>query len=309
MKESFYFSHDYNARNDQKILMIRSKFGLAGYALFWMCIESMAEDTNGYINRDAIGGLSVAYGLPNGHPIGLPNGHPYGLKQEAIFTLENFIDYCIEIKIFSEITDEKGNKNILSKRLLKHKEFRSILSTSGKKGAIARWEENSHPISHPNGEAYGKESKVKKSIVKKTKVGNPSEGSVSDQKEETTNDSLLSLLDSDPPSGNPEDSYTTPTGEFDYGKYIDDMIKNDKNFHVRIIACYLQMKDLKFFSKEDVSKAIIRNSRIAMKLTSYPIDAIDLTAEFLCNDKYWKNEWTLETIQKYINDPRVYQKK
>ena len=41
MKESFYFSHDYNARNDQKILMLRGKFGNEGYALFFYILETI----------------------------------------------------------------------------------------------------------------------------------------------------------------------------------------------------------------------------------------------------------------------------
>ena len=49
MKESFYFSHDYNARNDQKILMLRGKFGNEGYALFFYILETMAEESQGYI--------------------------------------------------------------------------------------------------------------------------------------------------------------------------------------------------------------------------------------------------------------------
>ena len=45
-----------------------------------------------------------------------------------------------------------------------HLEFRQKLQRAGKKGAKARWstrQENSHPISHPIGEAYakGKENK------------------------------------------------------------------------------------------------------------------------------------------------------
>mgnify|MGYP001572489914 CR=1 FL=1 len=33
-KDTYYFSHDYNARNDEKILELRVKYGAEGYGLF-----------------------------------------------------------------------------------------------------------------------------------------------------------------------------------------------------------------------------------------------------------------------------------
>jgi hypothetical protein len=44
-KESFYFQHDYNSRNDEKILKLRSLKGEAGYGIFWMILEKLAESS------------------------------------------------------------------------------------------------------------------------------------------------------------------------------------------------------------------------------------------------------------------------
>ena len=136
MKESFYFSHDYNARNDQKILTLRWEFWLVWYALYFMMIESMAEEPDWYINRGAIGGLWVSYGV-------------------AKWELLAFIEKSLEIGIFLE--DEHG---IFSKRMVEHKEYRKTLSEQGKIGAEKRWK-NSPPISPPNAkERKGKEIKA-----------------------------------------------------------------------------------------------------------------------------------------------------
>jgi len=43
MKESFYFSHDSNARNDVKILKLRRNFGFEGYGLYWCIVETLRE--------------------------------------------------------------------------------------------------------------------------------------------------------------------------------------------------------------------------------------------------------------------------
>lgn len=46
MKESFYLRHDYNSRNDEKILKLRRKYpNGAGYGIYWMLIEKLAESS------------------------------------------------------------------------------------------------------------------------------------------------------------------------------------------------------------------------------------------------------------------------
>jgi len=50
MKESFYLRHDYNSRNDEKILKLRRKYpNGAGYGIYWMIIEKLAESSEGRI--------------------------------------------------------------------------------------------------------------------------------------------------------------------------------------------------------------------------------------------------------------------
>lgn len=46
MKETFYFSHDSNARNDEKILAVRMRFGVEGYGIYFMLIERMREESD-----------------------------------------------------------------------------------------------------------------------------------------------------------------------------------------------------------------------------------------------------------------------
>jgi hypothetical protein len=46
MKDTYYFSHDYNARNDHKIKRLISKHGYLGYGLFWAIIEDLYNNAN-----------------------------------------------------------------------------------------------------------------------------------------------------------------------------------------------------------------------------------------------------------------------
>jgi len=136
-KDTYYFSHDYNARNDEKILELRVKYGAEGYGLFWMLVETMAENENGGAKASLIGGLSLGYGVA---------------KEKLL----EFIDYCIDIELFYK---EEGF--IFSRRMKKHKDFRLKLSEKGKEGAEKRWK-NSPPIGEGNAkEKKGKEIKGK----------------------------------------------------------------------------------------------------------------------------------------------------
>jgi len=51
MKETYYFSHDYNARTDEKIVKLISKEGWQGYGLFWAIVEKLYE-ADGWIKKD-----------------------------------------------------------------------------------------------------------------------------------------------------------------------------------------------------------------------------------------------------------------
>lgn len=130
-KDTFYFQHDYNARNDEKILELRSIFGAEGYGIYWMLLESMAETEDGKLNLSLIGGLSLGYGVAKGR-------------------LSEIVEFCINVGLF-----EREMQFFLSKRMVEHKSFRIECSKNGVKGAQKRW----GGYSDPNGK--GKERKGK----------------------------------------------------------------------------------------------------------------------------------------------------
>lgn len=44
-KDAYYFSHDSNARNDEKMIAVRMKFGAEGYGIFFMILERLMESS------------------------------------------------------------------------------------------------------------------------------------------------------------------------------------------------------------------------------------------------------------------------
>ena len=60
-KDAYYFSHDSNARNDEKCLFIISKYGMAGYGLYWMFVECMHEQADGKLTCALLDGFSIRF--------------------------------------------------------------------------------------------------------------------------------------------------------------------------------------------------------------------------------------------------------
>ena len=133
MKSStYYFSHDYNAANDTKILFLRHQLGMEGYGIYWYLIEQLAN-AGGKLPLELIPVLAMQM-------------HCTDVKVNGV--LMNFDLFTIESGEF------------WSQRLQEHLDLRLKLSVSGKTGANNRWK-NREAITGAIGEGNAKESKVK----------------------------------------------------------------------------------------------------------------------------------------------------
>jgi len=143
-KDTYYFPHDFNAGSDEKILYLRSKFGMEAYGLYWVLIEIMHESSDSKLTCNLIDGIA------------------YQINVDITF-LKEFYNECIAIELF--VTD--GVK-YWSERVLRNKELlnekRNLKSIAGKKGMENRWK-NKEVITNDNivitEDNKGNESKVK----------------------------------------------------------------------------------------------------------------------------------------------------
>lgn len=62
-KESYYFSHDSNARNDVKIIKLRRQLGLEGYGLYWCLIEMLRETPEYKLHIDTIDDIAFSLNI------------------------------------------------------------------------------------------------------------------------------------------------------------------------------------------------------------------------------------------------------
>jgi len=122
MKETYYFSHDYNASQDPKIMSLVAKCGLSGIGMYWILIEILHQQPESKINREIYDDYIDFYGR-----IDAENEH----------LLNKIKDVLIDVGLFVE-----QDGFIFSKRVLENKKQREILSEkrsfAGKKSAEAR---------------------------------------------------------------------------------------------------------------------------------------------------------------------------
>ena len=59
-KETFYFSHDYNARNDIKIQALLAEHGAAGYGVYWIIVEILHEEAVKKLKLDTLTYIAIA---------------------------------------------------------------------------------------------------------------------------------------------------------------------------------------------------------------------------------------------------------
>jgi hypothetical protein len=124
MKETYYFSHDYNARNDPKILAMRSKYGSEGYGWYWMIIEILREQPEYKLESNKYLCITLAMQL-----------------QCDSNALHEFVQNCInEYELF-----DADDRYFWSNSLLRRMSKKSSKSESARKAANARWHKGSNP--------------------------------------------------------------------------------------------------------------------------------------------------------------------
>ena len=132
-----YFNHDSVARNDYRIIKMRSKLGMESYGIFWSVLEMLFTEENKLCVEDYD---SLAFGL---------QCDPKILKQ----VIEDFDLFVIEDGCF------------YSRRLNNHIEEINNKSNKAKENASKRW--NNATAMQPHSDRNA--SKVNKSIVNKSK--------------------------------------------------------------------------------------------------------------------------------------------
>ena len=141
-KETFYFSHDYNAREDEKIKELVYQYGMTGYGIYWAIVEMLYQNANALRTNYA----RIAFDLHQTHHT----------------TIEGVIT---EFELFKFSED---GEYFYSESIERRLEKRNEKSEKARQSALNRWnksENNANALQTHNDSNAIKESKVKESKV------------------------------------------------------------------------------------------------------------------------------------------------
>ncbi|EOS7783648.1 DUF4373 domain-containing protein [Enterococcus hirae] len=125
-----YFPHDSNARNSDKLIPVRMKYGAEGYGIYFMILERLREEKNYMSIKDY---NTLAFDLRVDTSKIKAIVEDFGL---FAFTENGECFYSEGFNKRMEIKDAKSRKR----------------SEAGKKGASKRWQKNSNAIAMPSDE-------------------------------------------------------------------------------------------------------------------------------------------------------------
>jgi hypothetical protein len=151
MKETFYVRHDYNSRNDEKILKLRRKYpNGSGYGVYWMLIEKLAESSEGRIRLADIEDIAFELHLESEWITDV-------IKSYDLFNFNDTFFWSNRLLSDLKTRQEKSKQAILANKI--------------------RWDKKANPIQtdterSPDG-IQGKEKKGKEKKEKDKKYTNP----------------------------------------------------------------------------------------------------------------------------------------
>ena len=148
-KDVYYFSHDCNARNDEKILAMRSVYGLEGYAMYFMIVEILREQNDYKLKITKYIWNTLAMQM-----------------NTDVSKVQKFVDDCVnEFQLFV-IEDNFLYSKSLIKRMGLFKEISEIRSKAAKK----RWENANGMQMECKSKANADQKQSNKTKLNKTKL-------------------------------------------------------------------------------------------------------------------------------------------
>lgn len=141
-KEAYYFSHDANAQDDPKCMLLIDQMGMEGYGIFWALIERLRNETNYMLPVCVCNALAKRWGTSR-------EKIETVIKSYGLFIVEN--DY------------------FFSKRL---KESMLLKSEKARESANYRWKNANALQLHNDGNANGMRNDANKGKKRKKRKEN-----------------------------------------------------------------------------------------------------------------------------------------
>ena len=116
-KDTFYFSHDANAQDDPKCIILIEQLGMEGYGIFWGLIELLRNEKNFTLPMAIIPAIARRWNTS---------------KEKVTTVISNF-------NLF-EIQEDKFFSLRLIRSMKVYNDRKQILSEAGKRGNVVKWQ-------------------------------------------------------------------------------------------------------------------------------------------------------------------------
>lgn len=137
-KDTYYFSHDVNASNDPKIIVMKELCGVISYAWWWILIEQLAAQEEYKLPMDKITftGLGIAFGMKQNEAIASSNEAKLSTAKQAEAFVVLLINECELLETDGEYfwSPSLLRRNLLRKK--KQEEISKKRSEAGRLGGL-----------------------------------------------------------------------------------------------------------------------------------------------------------------------------
>lgn len=169
-KETFYFSHDYNARNDIKIQALLVEHGAAGYGVYWIIVETLHEESGKKLKLNNLTYVAIAR-----------------QASTSVEQVKAIVECCLEYELLTEddgrFYSERVLNNIGKRIEISEKRAKAGRISAEKRKKATLVEKNSTSVEESSTKSNkGKERKEKESKGKNSKDINNNNDSIKREK-------------------------------------------------------------------------------------------------------------------------------
>lgn len=202
-KDTYYFSHDVNASNDPKIIVMKELCGVISYAWWWILIEQLAAQEEYKLPMDKITftGLGIAFGMKQNEAIASSNEAKLSTAKQAEAYVNLLINEC-------ELLETDGeyfwSPSLLRRNLLRKKKQEEISKKRSEAGRLGGLKSGKARSKTKQMLEANEANEANEAIGKERKGYNSYSYSYGDARENENSENVLTMFDE---NSNKQDPY------------------------------------------------------------------------------------------------------
>ena len=202
-KDTYYFSHDVNASNDPKIIVMKELCGVISYAWWWILIEQLAAQEEYKLPMDKITftGLGIAFGMKQNEANASSNEAKLSTAKQAEAYVNLLINECELLETDGEFF---WSPSLLRRNLLRKKKQEEISKKRSEAGRLGGLKSGKARSKTKQMLEANEANEANEAIGKERKGYNSYSYSYGDARENENSENVLTMFDE---NSNKQDPY------------------------------------------------------------------------------------------------------